>query len=57
MLSPNEVANINDYMSLPIILVVTNDPQPSVENVDADCTTNGEHLASKNSAQNDAHMD
>jgi hypothetical protein len=33
MLSPNEVANIDDYMFLPIILVVTNDPQPSVENV------------------------
>jgi hypothetical protein len=57
MLSPNEVANIDDYMPLPIIPVVTNEHQSTTENVDADHSPEQEQPMLENFAKNGASND
>jgi hypothetical protein len=56
MLSPNEVANIDDYMPLPIIPVVTNEHQSTTENVDTDHCPEQEQPMLENFAQNGLPM-
>jgi hypothetical protein len=49
--------NIDDYMPLPIIPVVTNEHQSTIENVDTDHSPEQEQLMLENFAQNGASND